>query len=261
MRKIRLVLGLPCYGGKVTMFQSRMWLSLGHALASHDDKFVLRDFPLVDVCGVDVARNEVMTAAFKSAANAKDEEEKTIYPTDPFNGYGAWLLMIDADTWHDNNLQGGYDLLQMVRTGEKLGAAAIGAPVPRRAPGETRYMVYSGKTEGTEGRQGKRDEHGGFLRAMPYEDWAGKVVECDSIATAIFAVNLRFALMMQVPWFLYSIAEGTMDRLGEDIYFCRKARALGGKIYVDGRFVGNHLQRPIVEEPKQPMLVGTEIAK
>lgn len=249
MSKIRLVLGLPCYGAKIAMWQSRMWLSVGHALASHPDKFILRGFPLVDVCGVDVARNEVMLAALSAAMNDPADREGD---GGQFGSDGAWLLMVDADTWHDSDLQGGYDLLQMVRAGEKLGAAAIGAPVPRRAPGETRHMVYSGTSPGTEGRQGKRDEHGGYLRAMPREEWAGKVVECESIATAIFAVNLRFALKMNMPWFLYSIAEGSMDRLGEDIYFCRKAREAGGKIYVDGRFVGNHLQRPIMEEPEQP---------
>ncbi len=52
---IKLGIGLPAYGAKISMWHAQMWLTLGAALAQSSKRFELRMIGYVDACGVDVA--------------------------------------------------------------------------------------------------------------------------------------------------------------------------------------------------------------
>lgn len=226
---IRVVFGLPAYGGKSAMWQARMWFSLGVACADNREQFTVRGFPLKDRCGVDVARNELVVEALQAAS---DEDA-----AHPFGQDAAWLLMVDADTWHEGDLDGGADILRMIKTAEQMkNVAVIAAPVPVRSPGVPKHMVYKYGDEDWPGTGRKR------LRPMAREEWDDRVVECDAIATALFAINLRAVLACPPPWFDYRyLQEGTLLSLGEDVYCCEKLRDRGWRTMVDGRFIAKHV--------------------
>lgn len=231
---IRLVIASPAYGGKIDFRQSRMWFSLGHAACANEEQFTVRAIPCVDRCGVDVARNETVLAAL-SAAYDPDEPE-------PFGGAGAWLLMVDADTWADNDLQEGYDLLAMIAEGERRKAGVIAAAVRPRGP-DMPHMVYRERTDPEEIAKAK----GLRYAAIGSDVWSGRVCEVDGIATALFAVNLKALLSIPPPWFDYRyVRPGTLDSVGEDLYCCEQLRARGWKIYVDGRVATKHAGRAVV---------------
>jgi len=207
MDKIVLGVGLPAYGGKIAMWQADMWLQLGWALASSEQRFELRATPKLDVCGVDVARNRLVEEAIELKLD--------------------WLLLVDADTWHDK--EGcGYDLLQMISDADRAGNIGIvAAPVPRRDPQNTNYMIY---------------DH--FPHHMDQKLYDGVMTECETVATALCAINVKIARELPLPWFKFEWFDGSLRMLSEDVYFCRKVREAGFKVAVDGRFRAKHLQRP-----------------
>lgn len=238
-RKLKLLVGLPAYGAQIAMWQARMWTSLGFALAENP-QFELLDVAPADGCFVDSVRNQFVAAAVDLGAD--------------------WLLMVDNDNWHDghtdNPFSGGYDLLRMIddaqalddaraeRTGGDKGVALIAAPVPRRDPRNSHYMVYAKQRLASERPDGHCPVPQHQIMAEPEYD--GRVTDCDVIATAMCAVNLRFLerARLRPPWFQKQNVPNTIAYLGEDLYFCFRAKEAGGRILVDGRFRGAHLQRP-----------------
>jgi hypothetical protein len=216
--KIILGLGLPAYGAKVAMWQTDMWLQLGFALATSETRFELRATPKVDVCGVDVARNRLLDESIEAGLD--------------------WLLLVDADTWHDDN-GCGYDLLQMISDADRAGNIGIvAAPVPRRDPNNTQFMIYDK-----------------FPHHMDQKLYDGRLAECETVATALCAINIRIAKQLRLPWFKFEWQDDSLRLLSEDVYFCRKVREAGFKVAVDGRFRAKHLQRPeILKGP--PLVLG-----
>lgn len=214
---IRLGIGLPAYGGKIDMNASRMWLSLGYALASAESRFTLALHSLVDVCGVEVARNRLMAEAI----------EKNV----------DWLLMIDADSWVDD----GFAVLQGISSAARAGAAAYAIPTPRRGGEDTHLMVYRGE----ERLAVPRAE----LEAARSADATSPatLVPVDAAATAMLAVDVRFvAAKMTPPWFRFEWKYGTTSFSSEDLVFCRCIREAGGQIVADAGVIAHHRQRPEV---------------
>lgn len=129
--KIRLAVGLPSYGGRVSTEHCRMWLEMGHTLACSERRFEFKHFEYVDVCGIERARNALVAKAMVEGA--------------------SWLLMIDSDTWVEGGADGaGVALLRMISEAQKAGAALVGAPVVRRRlqhePGS--FLVYKNGPDG-----------------------------------------------------------------------------------------------------------------
>ncbi len=121
MTIIHLGFGIPAYGGKVAAEHARMWLELGHTLASSEERFNVRmPVMLVDVCQVDKARNMIVEAAFQSHCD--------------------WLLMIDADVW----IEDPWTLLRMISEADKAGHEVAVAPVQRRRLSDQRGQLGEG---------------------------------------------------------------------------------------------------------------------
>lgn len=226
---IRLGIGLPAYGAKLSMWHAQMWLTLGATLAQ-SPRFDLAMFSYVDACGIDVARNRLVEDALKARCD--------------------WLLMVDADAWTDD----GGALLQMIADADRYGedpqrrttksCAIVGAPVPRRDPNDTRPTVYRRITAHADRAP---------LLDMPfaYEPIAvsgDRLVEVDSIGAAMVAVNLNFLALTVPPWFKFLWKPGeTRPHRSEDHVLCERAIDCGWAVLADPRVVTHHLQRPRVE--------------
>jgi hypothetical protein len=208
--KIDLGIGIPAYGAKVAMWTVEQWIMLGYALANTEQRFTLKMIDFVDVCGVEVARNRLMQDAIEHGC--------------------SWLLTTDADTWHVN----GFEILQMISTADRQGAAVVAAPTPRRGGDDVHLMVYRGV-----------DKDRRPLTKEDLDPKHGPLVEIDSAATAMMAINLNFVMKhMKPPWFRFEWVYGSLDFNSEDHVFCRRIQEAGGKIMATTGFIAKHLQRP-----------------
>ena len=208
-KRIILGIGLPHYGLRSVTWQAEQWITFGFALANAHERFNLRLIDVVDVCGVEVARNQLMHDALKQNVN--------------------WLLMVDTDTWHAD----GFDIVQMISSADRQGYAVVAVPTPRRGADDTHLMVYRGEER----------------RPLTPEDLAVEAdfVEIDSAATSMMAINVDFVKEhMAPPWFRFEWKYGSLDFGPEDLSFCRRIREAKGKIGATTKFVARHLQRPTV---------------
>jgi len=235
--RIRLGIGLPAFGLHLDIGHAAMWLGLGAALASVQDKFDLRWMSEYHINGVDLARNTIVYDAMKAECD--------------------WVFMIDADTFHRSGgdaggaiADAGVDILQMIRDADR-GAVA---------PGDTPSRILSPlhKHNGialigapVRGRGGKSEPCviaiGDSSKIIPLEDLRGKVRSVGRIGAACIAVNLKWLREHWPvgPWFKmeHDFSGRPAHALSEDYYFCDEARKRGGAIVCDGRFVPEHVDR------------------
>ena len=220
---IKLGIGLPAYGAKISMWHAQMWLTLGAALAQSSNRFELRMLGYVDACGVDVARNRLVADALERDCD--------------------WLLMVDADTWTDD----GASLLQMISDAERYDAhiavAVVAAAVPRRDPDDTRPTVYR-RVIGTKRAGNDAQEHFVYEPIVVAGD---QLMPVDSVGAALMALNLHFLRGVTPPWFEFKWHPGDVAPFrSEDHVLCERARAAGWEVLVDPRVNTCHLQRPVV---------------
>lgn len=80
-------------------------------------------------------------------------------------------------------------------------------------------------------------------RYAPIEEWKdGELVEVDAMGMAFTLIHRRVLEALRPPWWWLSEVEG----LGEDFYFCWKARNAGFKLHVDTSIEVPHLTDPMV---------------
>jgi len=208
---LKLGIAVPAYGSHLDIGHKDMWLSLGAALATSQDKFELVSNADYHINGIDHCRNVMTLNALAAGCD--------------------WLFMVDADTYHavPDSLDGGIDILQMLWTAHTASAAIVGAPVRGRSPEKSGYMAL-------------RKQGVGFVQA---DTPSGEVVEVSRIATAFFAVNLDWLHehWPDPPWFkmTYTWTAEQVEWLGEDYGFCDEVSARGGKILLDCRFFPEHV--------------------
>jgi hypothetical protein len=82
-------------------------------------------------------------------------------------------------------------------------------------------------------------------RAVMREDILGKdgLIEVDSIGFGFVSINFEIFEKMQQPWFdtyYHELNTKELSLIGEDVYFCHKARDLGYATYGDTRFNVGH---------------------
>lgn len=215
-KQLKLGIGLPAYGGRVSMYVGEALFHLGYALASAENRFVFSSFAKLDVCGVDIARNRIVDSAIQAGLD--------------------WVLMIDSDThWEPENA---FDVLQMISSADHAGAAVVAAPVPKRDPSDSHLMVYR---ETGAGRVPLTREQ------LASEGMSDPLVDITSAATALMAIDVGFVKeKLSPPWFRFVWQDDSIKFLSEDLYFCGRVLAAGGRIVCDSRFIARHLQRPEV---------------
>lgn len=83
---------------------------------------------------------------------------------------------------------------------------------------------------------------------VPYEEWRkGGLVEVDATGAACMLVDIDVYLNMEVPWYGSPLSEKGKE-VGEDIYFCYKARQAGYRIWVDTSINVGHLALMEIEK-------------
>jgi hypothetical protein len=142
----------------------------------------------------------------------------------------AWALFVDADGCHLDVR----DIASMLETGEREGAAVIGAPVAMR--GRDGYNAVA------------LDD---IKRWHTREEMAGKVQPVARIGAGFLALRLGWFVKHwpAQPWFQLEYREGgSEDGLAEDYYLCDGVRVRGGTVLCDGRFWPQHFQGRACED-------------
>lgn len=127
------------------------------------------------------------------------------------------LLMQDSDTYALP--EHGYSAIErLLATMLKHDAAVVGAA----------YAHRSGEKMNCE-------------PARPGEAYEG------TVATGLMLLDLRRLADMPRPWFQYRVADdGESVRLGEDLYFCARAKAAGHKVLVDYTIPTGHVASVVI---------------
>ena len=87
----------------------------------------------------------------------------------------------------------------------------------------------------------------GKYQFIPNEEmYSGKLVEIDATGTGCLLINMEIFDRLEPPWFKFDMNKG--NPVGEDIYFCHKAREAGIKIYVDTSIEVGHLATMEINE-------------
>lgn len=203
---IRLAVGLPAYRSVVAAQQAKMWMEFGGYIARNKPMIDLVMVGAVDVCGIDRARNLIVAHAMKESAD--------------------WVLMVDSDTWCAD----GNELVRMIVEAPE-GAAMVGASVRTRGGGRGELAplnMYRWNSEES--------------RHEPiHVQWTnGTYQEIDAVGGAVIAINLHRLQPADIfKWHYYE----TGQSISEDLYFCRKLRERGEKVYVDTRVKTFHVDR------------------
>ncbi len=208
-KQLKLFIGTPSYGEKVCSRQIQMYIELGHALASFEERFVLVGTLDVDSQPIDRVRNIILSAAKQAGAD--------------------WLLMIDADVWSvgdpdpfkDN---AGVQILRMISEADRACAVVVGANVYRR--GGEGVMTY--RESPTTGRM------------LPVNPPGLEPV--DAIGTSLIAINI-LRLPDQAE---FRFADGLSEDLYfcKQVREFTKLKLNGNAIFVDGRVRTGHMKRP-----------------
>lgn len=232
--RLRLSVGIPAYGGQISAHHARMWTEFGNTLGGSLERFELVTFDFFDVNGIDQARNLMLVRAIEAQAD--------------------WLLMIDADTWveptkEDQAAQSdaGFLLLRMISEAARIDMAAptrvgvVVAPVMSRVvfgKDDSHPMAYKEVVERSlEDRAEDQPPIFERSRMVPIlQGSKGGMNEIDRAATAVFALNVPFAVEHKLSFKF----EG---KLSEDHYYCKSVRDAGGRILADTRVRTGHMSR------------------
>jgi GT2 family glycosyltransferase len=91
-----------------------------------------------------------------------------------------------------------------------------------------------------------RGELGRYSFIPDAEMYSGDLVEIDATGTGCLLIDMKIFDVVDAPWFQFTMHR---DRpVGEDIYFCHKAREAGIKIYVDTSIVVGHMTTLTINE-------------
>ncbi len=232
MSVLRLAIGLPAYGGSISVHQARMWTEIGNAVGASDARFRLTMFGFADVNPVDRARNQLLAQAM-------------LHNSD-------WLFMIDADTWVEASADedAGLQVLRMISDADRAGAVLVSAPVVKRADETRSILVAKGHLDYELAIYGKPTD-GDKHEALPAK-WAlqqRRVLTSTTdfghtpiwaVGAACCAINLHKLVEIDPPA-MYRFT----DKLSEDLDFCAQIRAKFGddKIMIDPRVKTGHQSR------------------
>lgn len=99
------------------------------------------------------------------------------------------------------------------------------------------------KTFGPNGERIGMTKFGEYPNYEPRVVDTSKPFECSAVGTAVILIDLRSLERVPRPWFDTSVAaDGSVTKLlGEDIYFCAKAREHGLEVWCDPTFDVHHV--------------------
>lgn len=127
-----------------------------------------------------------------------------------------WLLMCDTDQVYPHDT-----LTKLLQHGKDI----CGVRVHRRWP-PFDPIFYRG-------------ELGKYLSVSDEEAYSGDLIDVDATGTGCLLLNMEIFDHLEYPWFRFDIHEG--NPVGEDIFFCSRAKAAGLKIFIDTSIEVGHL--------------------
>ena len=133
-----------------------------------------------------------------------------------------WLLMIDDDCPVPSNV------LDLLYTGKKIVSGVIfamknGIPYP---------LIM-------------KDAEDGFYTLMNAKEITSQnksVIKVDGTGMGCMAIHRSVLKKMEKPWFRFEYTDSGDIRLGEDYWFCEKAKKAGYNIYVDTNVQVGHIK-------------------
>jgi glycosyltransferase involved in cell wall biosynthesis len=125
------------------------------------------------------------------------------------------LLVLDDDMiYDDQNI-----IMKLIKHAEE-GADIVGVRAYTRKPPHTPCVFYQTET--------------GFYKEVDFDSCGLR--EVDGIGMGATLINLDVFRKMEYPWFEFhkvNVLGSGNERFGEDLYFCKKAKELGFKVWCD----------------------------
>jgi hypothetical protein len=84
-----------------------------------------------------------------------------------------------------------------------------------------------------------RGDIGKYVSVPDEEMYSGKLIDVDATGTGCLLFDMSVFDQVEMPWFKLDIQDG--KPVGEDIYFCSKARKAGVRISIDTSIEVGHL--------------------
>lgn len=137
-----------------------------------------------------------------------------------FKSRCEWLLLLDADTVPPNNV------LDMIKNGKDICSGVYHqwrgediVPLAFIAPKDPlgKYEVYD-------------------------ESNPDYLVEVDGVGGGCLLIHEKVFKTIKPPYFIDVFNEDAVRILGNDLYFCKKAKKAGFKIWIDRRIVSHHFK-------------------
>jgi len=88
----------------------------------------------------------------------------------------------------------------------------------------------------------KAEEHGYIVTDPDAANSPDRVVEVDATGTTCLFIHREVIEKMESPWFLFEYDKEGKISLGEDYYFCQKAKKLGYGIWIDKGHMTHHFK-------------------
>ena len=98
----------------------------------------------------------------------------------------------------------------------------------------------------------KEKGSGKYYRVSDEEMFSGDLVEVDATGTGALLFNMEIFDSIEEPWF--KVQTDASGHMGEDIYFCEKARIAGFRIFVDTSIEVDHLATIAINKPMYQMM-------
>ena len=216
---LKLAVGIPAYRGQIASAHAPMWAQFGAAVARAQGH--APPGRAASPSGDAQIDDDVQVVMFGHVDTCGVDRARNALVRQATVAGAQWLLMVDSDTF----AVAGKDLLRMI-VERPPGAAAVGAPVIRRGEGTLNIWRWTG---------GRHESHD--PRRQLGHGAHGHYLEIDAIGAAILAIDLARAAAARAEF-------RWADGMSEDIWFSRRLRLAGERVYVDPRVATVHLGQP-----------------
>ncbi|MDD2777722.1 MAG: hypothetical protein PHI16_02340 [Methanocellales archaeon] len=152
-----------------------------------------------------------------------------------------WLMTIDSD------VSPSLDILDILKNGKKIIA-------PINFVWKTWGLAPLISTKVKDGK--------GYVVTDPAKANAPeRLVEVDGTGTTCLFIHREVIEKMPPPWFMFGYDEMGKINLGEDYYFCQKAKELGYSIWIDKKYMTNHFKNTSLKSVNEYLIKEVKLSE